>query len=147
MEGLRVWCWCKAQVSFEAMTASLAKVARERVQAIVDRFPEVERTNNALGCYFLVRRKIFGQVLTVLNAESEPVTMVAGRPDPMEREALLAIGHPYFSRGPMDDRVGRVAMVIDDHTDWDEVAELLADSYRISAPKKLVAILDSERSP
>jgi hypothetical protein len=128
------------------MASSLAKVARERAQAIVDRLPEVERTDNALGCYFLVRRKIFGQVLTVLDAQSEPVTMVVGRPDPMEREALLAIGHPYFSRGSMDDRVGRIAMVIDSHTDWDEVAELFTDSYRISAPKKLVATLDSEGS-
>ena len=128
------------------MASSLAKVARERAQAIVDRFPEVERTDNALGCYFLVRGKIFGQVLTVLDAQSESVTMVAARPDPMEREALLAIGHPYFSRGAMDDRVGRVAMVIDDHTDWDEVTELLTDSYRISAPKKLVALLDCEGS-
>jgi len=128
------------------MAPSLAKIARERAQAIVDRLPEVERTDNALGCYFLVRRKIFGQVLTVLDAQSEPVTMVVGRPDPMERGALLGIGHPYFSRGPMDDRVGRIAMLIDSDTDWDEVAELFTDSYRISAPKKLVALLDSERS-
>jgi hypothetical protein len=32
------------------------------------------------------------------------------------------------------------------HTDWDEVAELLTDSYRITAPKKLVALLDSRGS-
>jgi hypothetical protein len=128
------------------MASSLAAVARARTQAIVDRFPDVERTDNPLGCYFLVRRKIFGQVMTVLDAESEPVTMVVGRPDPAEREALVAIGHPYLSRGAWDDRTGRIAMVIDASTDWDEVAELLTESYRITAPKKLVALLDSQGS-
>lgn len=125
------------------MTPSLAATARARAQAIVDRLPEVERTDNALGCYFLVRRKIFAQVLTVLDRDSEQVTMVACRPDPTEREALLAIGHPYLSRGSFDDRTGRIAMVVDAKTDWDEIAELFTDSYRISAPKKLVALLDS----
>jgi hypothetical protein len=124
------------------MAPSIAQIARERAQAIVDRFPDVERTDNPLGCYFLVRRKIFAQVATVLDPRSEPVTMVVARPDPSEREALLAIGHPYFSRGPFDDRVGRVAILIDSNTDWDEVAELFTESYRISAHKKLVALLD-----
>src|SRR2546426_2854949 len=109
------------------MTSSLPEVARARAQAIVDQLPEVERTDNAIGCYFLVRRKIFGQVATVLDPRSRPVTMVVGRPDPAERDALLAVGHPYFSRGAMDDRLGRIAMVIDEHTDWDEVAELFTD--------------------
>jgi hypothetical protein len=128
------------------MAPNLAKVARERTQAIVNGLPEVERTDNPIGCYYLVRRKIFGQVATVLNADAEPVTMVVGRPDPMEREALLAIGHPWFSRGPWDDRLGRIAMVIDEDTDWDEVTELFTESYRITAPKKLVALLDSQTS-
>lgn len=128
------------------MASSLAQVARTRAQAIVDRLPEVERTDNPIGCYFLVRRKIFGQVATVLDPQSQPLTMVVARPDPAEREALLAIGHPYFSRGAWDDRLGRIAMVVDAHTDWDEVAELFTDSYRITAPKKLAALLDSQDS-
>ena len=128
------------------MVSTLPEVARARTQTIVDRLPEVERTDNPIGCYFLVRRKIFGQVATVLDAQGQPVTMVVGRPDPAEREALLAIGHPYFSRGSWDDRLGRIAMVIDAHTDWDEVAELFTDSYRITAPKKLVTLLDSQSS-
>lgn len=128
------------------MASTLAQVARTRAPAIVDRLPEVERTDNPLGCYFLVRRKIFGQVATVLDPQSQPLTMVVARPDPVEREALLAIGHPYFSRGAWDDRLGRIAMLVEAHTDWDEVAELLTESYRITAPKKLVALLDSQDS-
>ena len=35
-----------------------------------------------------------------------------------------------------------VGMVLDDGVDWDEVAELLTESYCVLAPKKLVARVD-----
>lgn len=121
---------------------NVADVALERTQAIVARLPDVERSDDPLGCYFLVRRKIFAQVATAIRPGGQPATIVAMRPDPDEREALIAIGPPYFSRGPWDDRLGRIAVVIGATTDWDEVAELVTDSYRQVAPKKLVAQLD-----
>jgi hypothetical protein len=118
-------------------------VALERAQAIVAQLPDVERSDNPLGCYFLVRRKIFAQVATFIDPGGRPATIVAMRPDPEEREALIAIGRPYFSRGPWDERLGRIAVLIEATTDWDEIAELVTDSYRLTAPKKLVAQLDS----
>jgi hypothetical protein len=60
---------------------------------------------------------------------------VAGRPG---REALLSIGHPFFASRAGRDRV--VVMLTDD-TDWEEIGELVTDSYRILAPKKLTALL------
>jgi hypothetical protein len=33
-------------------------------------------------------------------------------------------------------------MVIDDDTDWGEVSDLVTESYRVSAPRKLVRLLD-----
>jgi predicted DNA-binding protein (MmcQ/YjbR family) len=120
---------------------NVAEVALQRTQAIVARLPDVERSDNPLGCYFLVRRKIFAQVATVVDPGGQPATIVAMRPDPEERDALIATGHPYFSRGPWDERLGRIAVLIDARTDWDEIAELVTDSYRLTAPKKLVAKL------
>jgi hypothetical protein len=38
-------------------------------------------------------------------------------------------------------------MVLDDATDWDEVAELVTESYCIMAPKKLVALVDRPSDP
>ena len=56
-----------------------------------------------------------------------------------ELAALLAIGEP-FSPG-WDD--GLVTMALrEDGTDWSEVKELVTDSYRLLAPKKLIALLD-----
>jgi hypothetical protein len=122
---------------------NLAEVALERTQAIVAGLPDVERSDNPLGCYFLVRRKIFVQVATVIGPGGQPGTIVALRPDPDEREALIAIGHPYFSRGPWDERLGRIAVRMETSTDWDEIADLVDDSHRLTAPKKLVAELDA----
>jgi hypothetical protein len=113
------------------------------MQTIVARLPDVERSDNAPGCYFLVRRKIFAQVATFLDPGGHLATHVAMRPDPEERNALIALGHPYFSRGAWDDRLGRIAVVVEATTDWGEIAELVTDSYRLTAPKKLIARLDA----
>jgi hypothetical protein len=68
---------------------------------------------------------------------------VVPRPDPEERQALIAMGHPYSSRGSWDERLGRIAVLIEATTDWVEIAELVTDSYRLTAPKKLVTLLDA----
>ncbi len=54
------------------------------------------------------------------------------------REALLPIGQPFFaSRAGRD----RIVVVLTDETAWEEIRELMTESYRILAPKKLTALL------
>ncbi len=65
--------------------------------------------------------------------------MVSFRSAGAELAALRASGHPFFRPGWGDNVVG---MVLDGGTDWDEVAELLTESYCIMAPKKLAALVD-----
>lgn len=65
--------------------------------------------------------------------------MLILRADPEERQALLSIGHPYFAPRAGGDGLG---VRLTDRTDWEEVRELVIDSYRLLAPKKLVARLD-----
>jgi hypothetical protein len=64
---------------------------------------------------------------------------VTVRVDPEERKALLATGHPFFAPRAGRDRIG---LLLTDATDWEEIRELVTDSYRILAPKKLTALLD-----
>ncbi len=71
----------------------------------------------------------------------QPVTLLVLRADPDELDALLAIGHPYFA--PRAGR-GRVGVRFTDHTDWEEIRELVIESYRRLAPKKLIARLDQQ---
>jgi hypothetical protein len=52
---------------------------------------------------------------------------------------LLSAGHPFYSsRGGHD----RIRVLLSEDTDWDEIRELVTESYRLLAPKKLSALLD-----
>ena len=73
------------------------------------------------------------------DSAGKPVPLLVLRADQDEREALLSGGHPFFaSRAGRD----RIVVVLTDDTDWDEIRELVIESYRILAPKKLTALLD-----
>ena len=62
-------------------------------------------------------------------------------PDPAERPALEADGRFWVPTylGPY----GWLGLDLDDRSDFDEVAELLEESFRVTAPKGLVAELDA----
>ena len=63
--------------------------------------------------------------------------------DPGEREALLAQGEPFYLPAYVGHK-GWVGMNLDDRrTDWEEVAELLATSYCLIAPKRLAGQVTS----
>ena len=73
------------------------------------------------------------------GSTGKAVPLLVLRANPEERRALLAVGHPFFpSRAGHD----RVVVVLSDDTDWDEIRELVMESYRMLAPKKLSALLD-----
>ena len=84
------------------------------------------------------RTRTFSHVRTVDTATG-PVTWVKFRSTGPELDALLAVGHP-FSRGGFGTNM--VSMILDADTDWNEVAELLTESYRLLAPKWLAALAD-----
>jgi hypothetical protein len=106
----------------------------------LQRHPERDRYNPAESAVaFRIRTRPFAQVATVVDPSGRWFTFVVCRTDPSEREALGAVGHPYFLAGGGRDRVG---MVLDDRTDWGEVAEFVTESYRLNAPKTLAALVD-----
>ena len=72
----------------------------------------------------------------------QPVPLLVLRASPDERDALLSIGHPFYAPRAGRDRIG-VRLTGD--TDWEEIRELVTDSYRRLAPKKLTALLDEQR--
>ncbi|MET0766420.1 MAG: hypothetical protein ABWY50_02130, partial [Aeromicrobium sp.] len=66
-------------------------------------------------------------------------TIVTFRVPADELRALIEAGHPFHPAGWGRDVMG---MHLDATTDWDEVAEVLTDSYCLLAPQKLVARVD-----
>jgi hypothetical protein len=69
----------------------------------------------------------------------KPVPLILLRANPDERDALLAAGHPYFTPRAGRDRIG---VLLTHDTDWEEIRELVTESYRVLAPKKLTQLLD-----
>ncbi len=88
---------------------------------------------------FDIRRRSFCLLVAVEDSAGKPVTLLVLRADPDEREVLLSIGHPFFASRAGRDRIG---VVLTDDTDWEEIRELVTESYRVLAPKKLTALLD-----
>jgi predicted DNA-binding protein (MmcQ/YjbR family) len=75
-----------------------------------------------------------GKIFCIAAANGSAIRMKA---DPEEREALLAQGEPFFIPAYVGHK-GWVGMNLDGRsTDWEEVAELIATSYCLIAPKRL----------
>ena len=118
----------------------------ERVRALCLALPEVtvrvdySRTRaRSTAQSFDIRRRSFCLLVAVEDPACQPVTLLVLRADPDEREVLLSIGHPFFPSRAGRDRIG---VVLTDDTDWEEIRELVTESYRVLAPKKLTALLD-----
>ncbi|MGO9874323.1 MAG: MmcQ/YjbR family DNA-binding protein [Acidimicrobiia bacterium] len=118
----------------------------ERVSTLCLALPEVTvRVDESLtrtrstAHSFDIRRRSFCLLVARAGPTGESVPLLVLRADPGERDALLSIGHPFFAprAGP-----GRIGVRLTDDTDWDEIRELVTESYRRLAPKKLTAQLD-----
>lgn len=57
-----------------------------------------------------------------------------------ELGVLRALGAPFFAPPWREDEVG---LVMDGRVGWDEVTELLVESYRVLAPGTLARLLDA----
>ena len=100
--------------------------------------PETYEEEAWAGLRWMVRRRTFAHVLT-LEADRGPTTVMTFRSAEPELGILLTAGHPFFKAGWGTNVVGMVLTV---QSDWDEVAELLTESYCVLAPKKLTALVD-----
>jgi predicted DNA-binding protein (MmcQ/YjbR family) len=118
----------------------------ERIRTLCLALPEVtvrsddsQTTARSTAHSFDIRRRSFCLLVAREDPAGEPVPLLVLRVGPDEREALLSTGHPFFaSRAGRD----RIVVVLTGDTDWEEIRELVTESYRILAPKKLTALLD-----
>jgi hypothetical protein len=131
------------------MTSAQVEVPQEifeRVSALCRALPEVtvrvdlSRTAKRSTAHsFDIRKRSFCLLVAREGAAGTPRPMLVLRVDPDEREALLASGHPFVAPRARHDRI---VVLLDERTDWAEVRELVIESYRMLAPKKLSALID-----
>lgn len=108
------------------------------LRAVCLALPDVTEQQAWTGRRWQVRRRSFAHVYA-LDSPQGPVTAMTFRSAPPELDVLLASGHPFFRPGWGRDTI---SMVLDPGVDWDEVTELVTESYCILAPKKLAALVD-----
>ncbi len=116
-----------------------------RLRAICSALPDVSEEQAWRGTRWVVRKKTFAHVLTVMDdaaaeaGSSDGDVVLSFRVAADELDVLRNAGHPFFYLGWGRDAMG---MVLDAETDWDEVRELVTESYCVLAPKKLIALID-----
>jgi predicted DNA-binding protein (MmcQ/YjbR family) len=132
--------------------ATVADLLRE-IRDICLGFPEAVEKETWDQPTFRVRGKIFAIVGEVDPADddrgamldrggSPAVVRISMKAPPGDQELLLAEGDPFFLPPYVGPR-GWIGIVVGETTDFSEIAELIEDSYRLTAPKRLLTELDS----
>jgi YjbR len=119
------------------------------LRAVCLGLPEAYEEQAWVGTRWRIRKRTFAHVLVVDSGwppayaraarTNGPVTVLMFRSSGPELEALRGVGHPFFAPVWRADEVG---VVLDAGVDWDEVAELLTESYCLLAPRASSALVD-----
>ena len=110
-----------------------------RLREVCLELPDAYEERAWVGTRWMVRKRTFAHVLGVEVGDADPVVVLSFRAAGEELETLRHAGHPFFVLGWGRDAMG---MVLDNETDWDEVRELVTESFCVLAPKMLVARVD-----
>jgi YjbR len=121
----------------------------DRLRAICAALPEAYEEQAWVGTRWRIRKRTIAHVVAVSREHPPAYVTASGIDGPAvvltfqstgpELDALTRAGYPFFKPVWSPTIVG---IVLDEATDWGEVAELLTESYCVLAPKKLVAQVD-----
>jgi len=113
--------------------------------------PEAYEEDAWTGVRWRIRARTFAHVMVAqvgfessfrdITGVADPTTVLTFHATGSELLALVHAGLPFY-KPPWSPTI--VGVVIDDDTDWDEVADLVTESYRVCAPQKLVRLLDEK---
>ena len=122
-----------------------AYVARVAARALA--LPEVHEEDAWTGVRWRIRQQTVAHVLMTTPDRAvgygvdlaAPTPLLTFRASGEELLALSSSGPPYVKPAWSPTVVG---LLLGQDTDWDEVGELVTESYRLLAPQKLVRLLD-----
>lgn len=117
-----------------------------RLGALCLALPEVVEETAWRGTRWRIRGRTFAHVLPLTDGSPPSYAKAAGIDGPaivltfqitaVERDLFTQLGLPYWAV-----RWGRDVggLVLGPDSDWEEIAELVTDSYRLRAPQRLAA--------
>ncbi|MFC4065928.1 MmcQ/YjbR family DNA-binding protein [Actinoplanes subglobosus] len=122
----------------------------DRLRPICRRLPEIHEEPAWIGVRWRIRARTVAHVYTPDPerfpvyaqhlVEGEAPTVMTFRVPLEDLLGLVSAGFPFF-RAPWGTNVA--AVVLGAHTDWDEIDELITDSYCEMAPRFLAARVTS----
>jgi len=106
-------------------------------------YPEAQEDGGVGSPSYKVRSKIFvmRHPMRLPSGDRPSVWLKAG---PGVQTMLVGSAPDRFAVPPYIGHKGWVAVYLDGDADWDELADLIDASYRLVAPKRLAARLDTE---
>ena len=117
--------------------------ALARLRRICLRLPEAHEVVAWGEPTFRVKNKLFAMYASAGTHHGDGRNAVWCKAGPGNQALMVAASPSRFFVPPYVGPSGWIGIWLDDKTDWPEVTELMRDSYRLIAPKKLVAILDA----
>jgi hypothetical protein len=118
--------------------ATLSPDPLPRLRALCLALPEVsEKISHGEPTWFV--RKVF--VMYADQHHDDRVAFCCAAP-PGAQEAFIASDPARYFRPPYVGHRGWLGVYLDVPVDWSEIQEIVADAYRMTAPKRLVALLE-----
>jgi hypothetical protein len=119
----------------------------DRLRAICLGFPEVtERLSHGSPTWFVRDKKVFATGLVDGHHGNQFPHFWCAAP-PGAQEELVEAEPDRFFRPPYVGGRGWLGVRLDRGVDWDEIAGICEEAYRLIAPKGLVAELDARELP
>ena len=123
-------------------TTRQSEAALQRVRKICLALPEVsERLSHGAPSFFIRGKKTL--CMFVDDHHGDGILGLWCPAFPGVQEELVASEPDRFYRPPYVGPSGWIGVRLDRDVDWDEIAEIVQDSYRKVAPKTLVKLLDA----
>jgi len=111
-----------------------------RLAAVLEGLPKCVEEDAWVG----VRWRVGSATVAHVFGGEDGLFRITFRAETAEVMAFEKLGEPYFRAGWGENVVG---LLLDGDTDWEELAELLTDSYCLQAPDHLTAMVDRPDRP
>ncbi len=128
------------------MMSTVTDDALARLRAVCCALPEVtERRSHGEPTWFVRDKKTF--VMFADHHHDDRLAFWCAAP-PGAQEALVGSAPDRYFRPPYVGGRGWVGVRLDvPGVDWDEIADVVRDAYRVVAPARLIAALDEAAPP
>lgn len=119
----------------------MTSTALERLRTICLELPDVtERLSHGEPSWFIRDKKLF--VSYANHHHDDRLAFWCAAPDGVQ-QMLVASNPDQFFVPPYVGHRGWLGVRLDVPTDWDEIADLATDAWRVVAPKRLLAAFDA----